>query len=141
MFSLTPSLSFLSFHRLQESRWTWCLGAGSWGYKGKRRGGALFLGDLGAPLPFSPLPGCRGWGPSHVQAVAGGATGESAGSAAPGGSWLAPRVGFAQGESCQLCPFENEQQRGKERKEKGKWGSPGWESGGRPGLGEQVGTI
>ena len=25
------------------------------------------------------------------------------------------RVGFAQGKSCQLCPFENEQQRGKEK--------------------------
>ena len=99
--------------------------------------GALFLGDLGPPRFLAPP---RLTGPSHVQAV-GGATGESAGSAAPGGSWLAPRVGFAQGESCQLCPFENEQQRGKERKEKGKWGSPGWESGGRPGLGEQVGTI
>lgn len=51
------------------------------------------------------------------------------------------RVGFAQGESCQLCPFENEQQRGKEKKREREVGGAQGGSGGGKGRENRWGLF
>lgn len=139
-FVLSHTLPLIpSFHRLHESRWAWCLGAGSWGYKGKRRGGALFLGDLGSPLPFSPLPGCRG--PSHVQAVAGEPRGRALGQqhqAAPG--WL-PGLALLKARAVNSALLKMSNKGEKKEKRKGSGGAQGGSRGGGQGWENRWGLF
>lgn len=107
---MSPSHPLFS-NLLGEGAWVLRLRGGVRGRIGEGKWvGCSFLRTMGPPFSSSPTDqtqpyaGC-GWG-------------------SQGESWVSStrlllagsRAGFAQGESCQLCPFKNEQQRGKEKK-------------------------
>lgn len=125
----------LCFHTLREPRGQRVPGAepacvpgpGGGVERGRGKGGGFCLGPYGSA--FSPPPPRTRH--SHVNAAAAGGAGGGSWISSTG-SWLAPGVGCAQGESCQLCPFENEQQRGKGKKREREVGG----GGDRVGVGE-----
>lgn len=99
----------------------------------KTEGGALFLRDLGSPLPFSPLPGCRG--PSHVQAV--GKPRRALGQQHQSGSLAGvPGLALLKARAVNSALLKGKlSNKGKRKKREREVGSPGWESGGVGGQG------